>query len=349
MKIGLLLTKDTLRARAIFEYFEQGAQSHGDTCVWVDSHERYKQQLEGCDVGVQVCYPNKHHGGSAQGRFRIDVNEFLFKRSHRVLTIDTGFVKNQSEYELEIAKANGKHKVLFDLDNVDTYKGVMKTIYYEVGYDGLKGNADYCVDDSTPDDRWRRLDTPLRRWRKNGEHILLIGQTVNGLSSQDVNIYDWYRETIKAIRSRTQRPILFRHHPRVSKIREHGSRIGKDVQALEKAIGKVSNFKRSDPSLFLIEEELRHCWAAVSYTSNAAVAAILAGIPVIAGHKSNMTWPVAGHSLAAIESPPTPERQPWANRLAYSQYNCEEMRNGTCWAHFRPHAGKPPRPAYEWR
>jgi hypothetical protein len=352
MKIGLLLTKDTLRARHILECFESGARAHGDTCVWVDDYKNYRDQAAGTDVGVQVTYPNKHHGGSPQGKFRIDINEYYAKRGKRILTADTGHIRNQSDFELQVAADKGKHEVLFDLDRVETYKHVLREIHYQVGFCGLKRYADYCWGKRPSPDRWKLLEAKgvrLQPWRTKGEHILLIGQTVNGLSSQDTNIYEWYAKTIKKIREVTDRPIVFRHHPRISKIREHGSRVSKDVAALEKAIGKAKNFSRSDPSKYLMERDLENAWAAVSYTSNAAVTAVLHGIPTITCHESNMAWEVSGHDLSEIERPACPDRQVWTYKMAYAQWTCGEMQDGSCWAHLRPHALKPPTYRFEWR
>jgi hypothetical protein len=353
MRVGLFETKPTLRARHILECFAAGLRAHGDEPVWVTDYKSFKPLVRTCDVGVQVCYPNGSKGKNPQGSFRIDVNELMVELGRRVLTIDTGFVANQTEYELRVAKAAGRYdQVLFDMDRPETYKHVLRDIYYETGYDGLKRNADYCVGKKGDDaSRWRvlekRFGARLAPWRKGGKHVLLVGQTLQGLSSQHVNIYQWYKETIAKVRKHTDREIVFRPHPRIAKIRTSGSRIGKDKQAFDRVVGQTRNFRRTQN--FLLEDDLKDAWAVVTFTSNAAVTAALAGVPVFAADPANMAWEVANHDLGQIDKPRQPERSGWAHRLAWSQFNCAEMADGTCWAHLRPHAQKPARHALEWR
>ena len=340
MHIALLNTKNTLRARYLLECFEQGLTKHGDTAEWVCDHKNYEVALNRCDAGVQVCFANKHHGNNPLGKFRIDVNEYMLKHSKRVLTIDTAFVKDQTAYENELAQKYGKHQVIFDLDKQETYKTTLMDIYYSVCFDGLKRSGDYC-NKHVGSDRWTKLGMDLRNWRKDGDHILLLGQTLNGLSSQHVNIYDWYKNAVRTIRKVTDRRIVFRHHPRIIKDREGHSRVGKDKANLAKILKDVKNFERSKN--FLLEDDLKNCWAAVGFTSNASVYAVISGIPLFAGDEANMAWPVANHKLEDIEKPQLPNRSDWANRLAYSQWTCAEMIDGLTWDHFRPHAREKPR------
>jgi hypothetical protein len=71
--------------------------------------------------------------------------------------------------------------------------------------------------------------------------------------------------------------------------------------------------------------------AVVTYVSNMAIDAILAGIPVFVDHKSAARW--VGHTdLSAIESPVYPDRIPWLRHLAYCQFTVEEMANGFAWS-----------------
>ncbi len=340
MRIALLNTKDTLRARYLLECFAAGAARHGDTCYWVDKLHGCRERLADADVGVQVCFPNRNHKEVEQAIFRRRVNEVLHAAGKRVLTIDTGFVKNQSEYELKVGAPNRRHEVLFDIGNKETYERVLLDIYYEVGYDGLKRNADYGNADS-PADRFADLGVPLKPCRTGGEHVLLIGQTFHGQSSQHTDIFRWYGDTVRELRKHTDREIVFRQHPRVIKIRGEKSRAEKDRNAIKQFLPhglKHWSWSRG----WLIEEDLQNAWAAVTFTSNAGVTAVLEGVPTFAGDKVSMVWPVANHSLDKINRPATPDREQWARDLAYAQWNAGEMRSGACWGHLRRGAQRPP-------
>lgn len=340
MRIALLNTKETLRARYLLESFAEGARQHGDTCYWIDKLAGLTHTLAPADVGVQVCYPNKHHKNVEQAIFRQEVNIRLHAAGKRVISVDTGFVRNQSDYELKVGAPNRKHEVLFDIDKKETYEAVLRDVYYELGYDGLKGNADYCNAGSPPD-RWLKLETPLVPWRTNGQHILIIGQTLHGLSSQHVDIYEWYGQIVRKLRQHTEREIVFRHHPRIIKIRGERSRVDKDRGNLVKHLPQGLTRWGYSKGWFL-EDDLHDAWAAITFTSNGGVTAAIQGIPVFAGDPASMAWPVANNDLSAIEKPGMPDRQQWAYDLAYGQFNAAELKSGEAWTHLRPHALKPP-------
>lgn len=349
MKIALINTKDTVRARYLLECFEEGARKHGDQTLWVANPNTYRSLLDQADMGVAVCYPNRYFKGSAQGMFRLRSVDYMRERGRRTLFIDTGFIKNQTEYEIKDGAGNPSGKkeyLLFDINNKATYARVLQDIYYEVGYDGLKRHADYCSDGSDSS-RWRQLmshGVSVAPWRTSGDHILLVGQTFRGLSSQHLKgdgIFSWYADVIKAIRHRTARPIVYRLHPRLTKIRPEQNRVKEDAKKWNQVVGKVDGLHKSKSGL--IEEDLKNAWATVVFTSNASVTSVLNGIPVFACDEGCMAWDVANHDIANIEHPQMPDRSRWLNKLAFSQFNCAELRSGVCWSHLRPHALKPPK------
>lgn len=78
--------------------------------------------------------------------------------------------------------------------------------------------------------------------------------------------------------------------------------------------------------------DLADCWCVVTWASNAAVEAILAGIPAIVLGESAAA-PMAGDGLDQIDAPPTPAgREEWAAGLAASQWTLEEIATGKAWA-----------------
>jgi hypothetical protein len=86
-----------------------------------------------------------------------------------------------------------------------------------------------------------------------------------------------------------------------------------------------------------IEEDLKGAHAIVTFNSNAAVDAVIAGIPAFAMDQGSMAWDVTEHDLARIEQPIRPDRDQWAAELAYTQWTQDEMARGWAWHHlFRP-------------
>lgn len=145
-----------------------------------------------------------------------------------------------------------------------------------------------------PDDRWKLLTTPVKLWAKNGKHIVVAVPTFP--YSEFHRTQRWTDETIDALARVTDRPLLVR----------------------------AKESKRP------LAEDLLGAHALVSHGSNAANEAVILGCPVFVD-KSSAAALVGLTDLAQIEKPVYPDRQPWLNSLAYSQYNEAELVNGTLW------------------
>lgn len=70
----------------------------------------------------------------------------------------------------------------------------------------------------------------------------------------------------------------------------------------------------------------------VTWNSNSAVDAVLAGVPAIAMDQGSMAWDVTGHELTM---PPRPDRSAWAHAIAWKQWTMQEMISGECWEHVK--------------
>jgi len=82
-----------------------------------------------------------------------------------------------------------------------------------------------------------------------------------------------------------------------------------------------------------IQEELENAYAVVTFSSNAAADAVIAGVPAFTLGPS-IARPVSNTDLSKINDPWFPsekERLQWACDLAYCQWRVEEMENGSLW------------------
>jgi hypothetical protein len=129
----------------------------------------------------------------------------------------------------------------------------------------------------------------------------------------------WLTKAIRRLRQVTKRPIVLRPHPNQ-----------RQLPQLQLPAYYVSR-QRS------LQEDLRGAWCCYARTTNAAVRAVLAGIPLITEDPMNIAYPVAGHNRRDVLAPPTPERQQWLADLAYAQWSPAEMAAGLPWRHLRPH------------
>jgi hypothetical protein len=148
-----------------------------------------------------------------------------------------------------------------------------------------------------PDDRWRALDTPLWPWARAGRHIVVAEPSPTYQRFHAIE--GWTARMIAALRQLTDRPLVVRD---------------KEMQ----------RFGRK------LHEDLRDAHVLVTHGSNAAVEAVIMGCPVIVDHSSAAAL-VGLTDLGEVERPLYPERGPWVNALAYSQFDERELVDGTLW------------------
>lgn len=142
--------------------------------------------------------------------------------------------------------------------------------------------------------RWKALKTDVKPWQKGGRHIVVA------MPTQPYSAFHgterWTDQTIEALNKLTDRPIVI----------------------------------RSKESKVPLWRDLEGAHALVTHGSNAANEAIIFGCPVFAD-KSCAASLVGLTDLNKIETPVYPDRQPWLNSLAYSQFEERELTDGTLW------------------
>ncbi len=149
---------------------------------------------------------------------------------------------------------------------------------------------------NVPDDRWRRMRTALRPWNKGGRHVVIAAPTQT--YSKFHRCENWIAETIAALAKVTDRQFVIRDK---------------------------EQYRRRP-----IQKDLAGAHCLVTHGSNAANEAVILGCPVFVD-RSCAAALVGKTDIAQIERPAYPERQPWLNNLAYSQYSEPELVDGTLW------------------
>lgn len=136
--------------------------------------------------------------------------------------------------------------------------------------------------------RFGKLRTSIEPWCKEGRHVLVCSSS--DAHTRFFGLHQWLRNTVADIGRHTDRPIVVR--------------------------------RKGDTTP--LEEHLKDAWAVVAWSSNVAVTAALAGIPVFTGPES-AALPVGLADLSRIEAPAYPEREPWAWHLACGQFTVDEL------------------------
>jgi hypothetical protein len=197
--------------------------------------------------------------------------------------------------------------------------GIQRGTTWKVGLNGINRDA-YFGPTGMDDLRVRNLGLKLKPWRKDGEYILICGQHDKSLQwSKMPRMSNWFLQTYDEIRKHTDRPIIFRPHPRCKL--EHIERGLKHVYRQEPR--HVANTYDD------FDMGFDNIWATISYSSNPGIHSILNGVPAF----------VSTHSLAYdagndidflhdIEQPVMPDRTQWLNDYAHTEYTIEEISQG---------------------
>ncbi len=156
--------------------------------------------------------------------------------------------------------------------------------------------------------------------RRIGDCLLFAGASQKHCDFHGLGDCTGYaRRVIAEIKAYTNRPVIYRPKP-----------------SWRDAV-PIDGTEFSRPPI-LLADELKRCFVLVTYSSNAAVDAVLAGVPAIV-LGPGIARPVASRSVADVYDPywpPDKVRHQWLADLAYCQWTTEEMASGAMWNVLRP-------------
>ncbi len=197
--------------------------------------------------------------------------------------------------------------------------GIKRGTTWKVGLNGINRTAYFSEQDN---DRTRadNLGLVCKPWRSNGNSILICGQHDKSLQWQDMpRMSNWFLDTYDQIRKVTDRPILFRPHPRCR------------LEHIERGLRYVERQEpiKLDNTYDDFDMGFDNVWATFSYSSNPGIHSIINGVPAF----------VSPHSLAYdvgndidffhdIEDPLMPDRTQWLNDYAHTEYTIKEISQG---------------------
>jgi len=198
--------------------------------------------------------------------------------------------------------------------------GIQRGTTWKVGLNGINRDA-YFGDKDNDRTRADRLGLVCKPWRSNGDFILVCGQHDKSLQWQNMpRMSNWFLNTYDEIRKYTERPIVFRPHPRCRL--EHIERGLKNVHRQEPhhVNGTYDDFDMGFDNV----------WATVSYSSNPGTHSCINGVPAFVSTHS-LAYDVGNDIdfLYDIEDPLMPDRQQWLNDYAHTEYTIEEISQGT--------------------
>lgn len=152
----------------------------------------------------------------------------------------------------------------------------------------------------------------MRPWSSRAGYTLLIGQVPNDMSLKAVygRLDRWYRETASLL-VKAGHDVRFRPHP------------GATARGLVESVPGAPSIGGT------LEAAIAGAGLVVTFNSNTAVEAGLAGVPTVTIDEGSMAWEVTGHDPVGPRLHPSRGR--WAAELAWKQWSVNEMETGRCW------------------
>ena len=200
--------------------------------------------------------------------------------------------------------------------------GLKRNHSFKIGINGINRDADFA-NQEFDDKRWPLFGHKLKPWNPTGDMIVICGQHDHSEQWKGLpKMEQWITQQILEIRKYTTRPILIRPHPR------------NNLQMKESDFKNVKiriprrDYKTYDHTDF--KATLERTWAVVNHSSNPAMESVINGVPVFVS-QSSLCHDVGNISLAEINTPAMPNRKTWANKLAYTEWFEDEIRQGLPW------------------
>lgn len=150
--------------------------------------------------------------------------------------------------------------------------------------------------------RFRALGIPVQPWRGPGEHVLVVPQSDEFMRLCADYPGSWLEDALHDLRVDTGREL------------------------------RVRPWARDKKAWYAtLPADLEGCHLLMTYSSAAAISALLAGIPAIVNARDSIAWPMSSHG--EIDEPFRPRgREAWAGVVADNQWTIEEIRSGFAWS-----------------
>jgi hypothetical protein len=225
----------------------------------------------------------------------------------------SGFLRGTKEI-YQLAK---KHNVdFYFLDHPYFFHSKYTTLWDKLGVKKLEKRKKWCrivknefncnTITNSDDTKYKELikfsnnhdELIMNDWRKKGDHVLVLPPSKPFYDMIDKDAQKLLDDTITLLKQHTDREIIVRYK-------------------------KPNGIINSKP----IEKDLENCHAVVSFSTSAAVKAIIKGIPVFCNENSP-TLPVSETDITKIEYPINPNRDKWLYNLVNHQFDIDELKSG---------------------
>ena len=168
---------------------------------------------------------------------------------------------------------------------------------------------------NVPIDRYEKnFKRELKPWNKTGRDILFLPPTI--AISNFFDTTGWITDTLATLSKVTDRYVDIREKPYNPNITvdRYGATVKVDRPTEKKGPIDWSQYH-----------------AVITFNSNTMIEALHHGVPVFCDPTASAATPISETDFTKIETPKYEDRMPLFSSLAYSNFNMEEMVNGTAW------------------
>ena len=265
-----------------------------------------------------MCYGINRCGDIAEIRYQMPTDV------ERNVEIAIAVGARRDSRELCLARSDsGLTTVIIDKGYTRMSGGTLGTLYWKVTVNALQPTGYFQVP-QRDNERWNPICTPLCDLKPRGKSIIFAGSSQKYCDWHNLgDKIEYASRVIDAIKVQTNRPVIFR------------------TKRSSKLIEQNPPGTTHSPSRAYLKESLAdilpraHCL--VTFGSNAAVEAVLHGVPVVV-LGDGIAKPIATTNIRQIQNPFCPTMKAvyrWACNLAYCQYSVEEMFTGVAWRYIK--------------
>jgi len=261
-----------------------------------------------------LCYADKstaHHwewvGAFYQGLIRHGIEVALLPRREYRPSDVAVFWAMHFQSAIRTQAAHGGKIIVLERGFID------RMDFASVGWGGICGHADFCNQGAGPDRYASYFSGRMQPWhdRPDGP-VIVAGQVPGDASCRDLDERAWLARVADHFAG-SGRKVIYRPHPEVMK---------RQPQRAEQIAGGL------EVSTGALHEDLSRASEVVTWSSNVAVDATMAGVPCVAQSSHSMLW---GHAAAEPGESKPFDRRAWACRIANAQWTVHEIAEGIAW------------------
>lgn len=197
--------------------------------------------------------------------------------------------------------------------------GLHRGTTWRIGLNHINGLGQFGNNDNFITNRAQQLNVSLAPWKHTGTAILICGQHTKSEQWQlrpEPN--EWLSSLVTNIRAFSDRPIIFRPHPRdVAWYKEN-------KEVILHIPKKIDNTYDS----FNHEDDFKNAWCVINPCSNTGLLAAINGIPIFVD-KDSLAYPVSNVDFSTLEQPITPDRNSWFEKIIHTEWTIDEIKLGT--------------------